>query len=172
MAEIFAGRYTAKTDESFVVFLIGMRVNKPWQIQKWWSVANAMPPMLKTLYEHPEKGFLGGYTALQWPGVVSVQYWRSFADLERFARAPQDPHLPAWKRFNQSIGNDGSVGIWHETYMVQAGAYECLYGNMPRFGLGTIFEHVPAPGGMATARARTEHMSVEAKPAHEESIYV
>jgi hypothetical protein len=27
MAQIFSGRYTARTDEPFVVFLIGMRVN-------------------------------------------------------------------------------------------------------------------------------------------------
>lgn len=27
MSAIFAGRYTAKTDEPFVVFLIGMRIN-------------------------------------------------------------------------------------------------------------------------------------------------
>jgi hypothetical protein len=30
--------------------------------------------------------------------------------------------LPAWKAFKQSIGTDGSVGIWHETFAVAAGA--------------------------------------------------
>jgi hypothetical protein len=30
-----------------------------------------------------------------------VQYWRSFADLERFARDPAFTHLGAWKQFNQ-----------------------------------------------------------------------
>jgi hypothetical protein len=31
MAKVFAGRYTAQADDDFVVFLIGMRVNKRWK---------------------------------------------------------------------------------------------------------------------------------------------
>lgn len=34
MAKIFNGRYTAKTDQPFVVFLIGMRINKWWPFDK------------------------------------------------------------------------------------------------------------------------------------------
>lgn len=47
MTQIFAGRYTAKTDQPFVLFLIGMRINKVWQVGKWWSVAKEMPPMTR-----------------------------------------------------------------------------------------------------------------------------
>ena len=35
------------------------------------------------------------------------------------------------------------MGIWHETYRIQAGGYECLYANMPRFGLAAATAHVP-----------------------------
>ncbi len=49
MAQIFPGRYTAVTDEPFVVFIIGMRINKWWALHKWLPVALAMGPMLKTL---------------------------------------------------------------------------------------------------------------------------
>ena len=35
MATIFNGRYTAKIEQPFVVFLIGMRINKLWRINKW-----------------------------------------------------------------------------------------------------------------------------------------
>ena len=52
------------------------------------------------------------------------------------------------------IGGDGSVGIWHETYQVQAGGYECIYGNMPLWGLGKVGEHVPVVGRMETAKSR------------------
>jgi len=34
MATIFNGRYTAKIEQPFVVFLIGMRINKLWRINK------------------------------------------------------------------------------------------------------------------------------------------
>jgi len=57
MAKIFNGRYTAKTDQPFVVFLIGMRINQWWRFDKWIPVASAMTPMLTTLFTHPEKGF-------------------------------------------------------------------------------------------------------------------
>lgn len=57
MSSVFPGRYTAQTDAAFVVFLIGMRVNRFRAFSQWLPVAQAMPPMLKTLRQHPEKGF-------------------------------------------------------------------------------------------------------------------
>jgi hypothetical protein len=58
----------------------------------------------------------------------------------------QAAHLPAWKAFNQSIATDGSVGIWHETFAIAAGAYESIYVNMPSFGLGRASKLEPATG--------------------------
>ncbi|HQN42373.1 MAG TPA: DUF4188 domain-containing protein, partial [Pseudomonadales bacterium] len=78
----------------------------------------------------------------------------SFEQLERFARDPAMTHLDAWKRFNQAVGADGSVGIWHETYLVPAGHHECIYGNMPRTGLAQAGEHLPATGARETAKRR------------------
>jgi hypothetical protein len=123
-----------------------------------------MGPMLRALYQHPEKGFLGGEAFLYWRGVALVQYWRSFEDLERFARSPEEPHLSAWRLFNRSIGADGSVGIWHETYLVEPGKYEAVYGNMPRFGLAAATNHVPAVGRRETARRRLGGESEPAVP--------
>lgn len=145
-ANVYPGRYTAETTQPFVVFLIGMRVNQPWQVRKWMSVASAMPPMLKSLYTNAEeKGFLGAeqFFRLFPLTTMMVSYWRSFEDLERFARSPEDPHLAAWQTFMQQVGKDGSVGIFHETYQIQPGQYECIYGNMPAFGLAAATQHVP-----------------------------
>lgn len=156
MTQIFNGRYTAKTDQPFVVFLIGMRINKWWRIDKWLPVSRAMGPMLQTLFTHPEKGFLHAEFYWNTSGPVMIQYWRSFEDLEQFARNPSDPHLGPWKAFNQAIGADGSVGIWHETYSVNADQFESVYGNMPRFGLAAAMAHVQAVGRRHTARQRIE----------------
>ena len=41
----------------------------------------------------------------------------------------------------ETIG--GRTGIWHETYLVRAGEYEAIYGNMPPFGLGKAGRLVP-----------------------------
>lgn len=155
MAEIFPGRYTAAADDSFVVFIIGMRINRWWALHKWIPTALAMGPMLQTLYAHQqEKGFLAAQSFIYGRGVTQVQYWRSFEDLERFAHSKDDPHLKAWKRFNQAIGGDGSVGVFHETYQIQPGEYEAVYANMPQFGLTHAFAHVPAVGARQTARGR------------------
>jgi Domain of unknown function (DUF4188) len=154
MAKVVPGRFTAQTDEPFVVFMIGMRINKFLAFRKWIPTAMAMRPMLTTLFQHPEKGFLGAQFFFNLRGPVTIQYWRSFDDLERFARDKSEPHLSAWKRFNKSIGSDGSVGIWHETYLVDAGKYEAVYGNMPIVGLAAATKHVPAIGHRETARRR------------------
>jgi len=153
---VFAGRYTAQMDEPFVVFLIGMRVNRFFAFRKWLPTAAAMPKMLQELYAHPEKGFLGGESFFNpYPfATLMVSYWRSFDELERFARSKDDPHLPAWKEFMKWVGGDGSVGIWHETYVIPAGHYETIYGNMPRFGLAAATQHIPITGRLNSMRGR------------------
>jgi hypothetical protein len=150
------GRFTAHRDEPFVVFLIGMRVNRFWQFTKWMPVASAMPKMMQVLQSQPDKGMLGSETFVRvWPlDIVMVSYWRSFDDLEHFARSKDDPHLSAWQDFQRSVGADGTVGIWHETYLVEPGSYECVYANMPVFGLAAATSHVPAVNQRATARRR------------------
>ena len=151
MATINPGRLTVEVDGPFVVFLIGMRLNRPWKIHKWWPVAMAMPRMLKELSAHPEAGCLG-YE--QYLGVV-VQYWRSFDDLERWARDHDATHWPAWTAFNKkALAASGDVGIWHETYRVEAGQYETIYTNVPLRGLGKAGRLVPATGARESARGR------------------
>ncbi len=154
MSTIFTGRYTAKTDQPFVLFMIGMRVNKLWAVHRWLPTFTAMVPMLTTLYRHPEKGFLGGYSTLGSSGPVLVQFWRSFEDLERFAHNPSDPHLPAWCQFYKAGNSDGAVGIWHETYLVQPNAFEAVYAGMPRFGLASVLEHISVNEKRNSARER------------------
>lgn len=66
-----------------------------------------------------------------------------------------DPHLPACQRYNKRVGYaTGTVGIFHETYVVPAGQMESVYGNMPLTGLAAATQHVPARGRRATARRR------------------
>jgi hypothetical protein len=143
VAKIFPGRYTAKTDGDFVVFLIGMRINKPLRVHKWLPVARAMRPMVNELLEQPEMGLIHAQFSFIGSSPAVVQYWRSFDQLAAYARDPNSRHLPAWKQFNQAVRGSGDVGIWHETYRVAAGSYESIYGNMPRWGLAEAFDHVP-----------------------------
>jgi hypothetical protein len=154
MAMVFPGRYTAQSDEPFVVFLIGMRVNRLLQFGKWIPVAKAMPRMLAELKRQPELGLLHAEFFLFWRGVAVLQYWRSFERLHAYAHTRDAVHLPAWAEFNRRVGADGSVGIWHETYTVAPGQYECVYANMPRFGLAGAARHVTATGRLEGAKSR------------------
>ena len=153
MAKVFPGRFTADVDGDFVVFLIGMRVNKLWDVRDWWPTFAAMRPMVKELEARPELGLM--HAQFGWLGGPFVaQYWRSFEQLERYARDPDAEHLPAWRRFNQLVRGSGDVGIWHETYRVRAGEYETIYGNMPRVGLAQVGDH-EALGSTSTAAIRS-----------------
>ena len=146
-------RLAASLDGDFVVFMIGMRINRLWQVNKWWPVALAMPRMVKELSQRPDSGFLH---AEAWFGrtTIMVQYWRSLAQLLAYARNKEAEHLPAWRAFNQAVGTSGAVGIWHETYLASAGTYENIYVNMPPFGLGKIGGMYSATGANASAAAR------------------
>jgi hypothetical protein len=149
----------AEIGGDFVVFLIGFRINR------WRDVLRApldlggrrgMQHMLKYLSERPEKGLL----AYEMGVPTIVQYWRSFAHLEAFARDTEDPHLEAWRTYWRRVGRSDRTGIWHETYLVRAGEYEAVYGNMPPRGLGKAGRLIP----MADA-VRARDRLVTAAPA-------
>ncbi|MGO9398055.1 MAG: DUF4188 domain-containing protein [Xanthobacteraceae bacterium] len=154
MNEIFADRYTARVEKPVVLFLIGMRFNKILAVGKWLPVATAMPRMLAELTNKPESGLLFYRTYLSGRVVLVQEYWESFDKLLAYAHDRSGQHFPAWAAFNRAIGRDGSVGIWHETYLVEPGKSECVYVNMPRFGLAAAANHVKAEGRPAAAKDR------------------
>ena len=157
MAAVLEGRRTADLGdrEGLVVFLIGMRINRMWQVWRWLPVLAAMPRMILELAKDPSRGLLHRpRTFVSGRVVMLVQYWNSFEDLERYARDPQAGHLPAWRDFNRRIRDNGSVGIFHETYRVSAASSESVYANMPAFGLAGATSVAPLRGGRQTAAAR------------------
>ena len=152
MASIAGRRMRAEIDGDFVVFLIGARFNSKLHLYRTFldvGGRRGMVHMLQHLMANPEKGLLG----FQQLGLANiVQYWRSFDHLEAFARNEDDPHVAVWRDYWQRVGQSGRTGIWHETYLVRAGEYEGIYGNMPPFGRGRAGRLVPAA---ATSTART-----------------
>jgi hypothetical protein len=133
-----------------------MRVNNPLDVRRWWKVAMQMGPMLRVLMQHREKGLLHFELFFSHRGPMLVQYWRSYDALERFARDADDPHLASWRAFNRDVGNRPSVGVWHETYVVEPGRYEGVYRNMPAWGMAAATRHRPVGKGRTTARERLQ----------------
>jgi hypothetical protein len=142
---------TVDIEGDFVVFLIGARVSKRHLLRSLVDLGGrrGMQHMLDYLVARPEKGLLAYELGL--PTIV--QYWRSFEQLEAFAKDQDDPHLDAWRNYWRRVGRTDRTGIWHETYLVKAGNYEAIYGNMPPRGLGKAGRLRPASES-SSARGR------------------
>jgi Monooxygenase af470-like len=61
--------------------------------------------------------------------------------------------VAVWRDYWKRVGTSTRTGIWHETYLVRAGEYEAIYGNMPPSGLGKAGRLVPLADAK-TARDR------------------
>ena len=92
-------------------------------------------------------------------GGTLLQYWRSFEDLERFARTM--PHTAWWKWLVDNAG-DG-VGFHHEIY--QARTAEAIFsaGAIP-VGPGTFCDLEPADGARGRSVERQRLFLAAASP--------
>ncbi len=156
--DVVEGRMTAAIEGEVTVFLIGMRINRLRSVRSWWPAFTAMPRMLKELSRDDASGMLGYRLLSGGPRLFFVvQYWASHEKLIAYASAQDKEHRPAWTAFNRRARQAaGAVGIWHETYVVPAGAYETIYVSMPPFGLGAATGVIPVGrrGERADARLR------------------
>jgi hypothetical protein len=133
------------------VFLIGARVNRWWLLPISLPILSKMNKMLRELAQDPESGLL----AVQTVGLgATIQYWKSYDHLDRYAHDAQKVHRPTWTAYFARLFKNYAAGIWHETYLVRAGDYEAIYTNMPRRGLGLFKPLVPAQGDLKTSAAR------------------
>ena len=158
MTELAGRRLAAEIEGDFVVFLIGARFNNKLQLVRSLldlGGRRGMKHMLDYLVARPEKGLLAYEMGL--PTIV--QYWRSFEQLEAFAKSEDDPHVEVWRQYWRRVGRTGRTGIWHETFLVRDGQYEAVYGNMPPHGLGKAGRLVPLSES-SSARARLKTLSV------------
>lgn len=152
MVRTEATRVTAESPpQGAALFLIGMRVTRPWRLLSWLSVMIEMPPMLWHLRRHHDAGMLA--SRMYFGGsILVVSYWRSGEDLRRFAADTSAPHLPAWRRYSKRLADRNRVGIWHETYVI--GEHETIYAGMPPWGLAEAVGHRPIGPAEATAQRR------------------
>ncbi|MDJ0896432.1 MAG: DUF4188 domain-containing protein [Alphaproteobacteria bacterium] len=156
--------YSAELDGDFVVFLVGMRVRRPWKLHKVLWMQRAMGRMMAELRTDRDLGLLHteGYSGFA--DFMMVQYWRSFEHLDRYANDPNLAHAPAWRDFTRKVGYDGDIGIWHETYLVENQRYETLYGAMPAFGLARAGRVCPLTDANRFAAQRVNPSGQSSRP--------
>ncbi|MGZ5931355.1 MAG: DUF4188 domain-containing protein [Rhizomicrobium sp.] len=151
---VVPGRMTARLEKPVVLFLIGARFNRLRTFPRWLWFTQSMPKMLKELEAEPHSGLLWYRNYISWPNIMVQQYWESFDKLMAYSSDKSAGHQPAWARYLRELADDDSIGIWHETYLVEPGRHECIYANMPPYGLGAATKLVKAKGRLAAARDR------------------
>ena len=140
------GRFTANYQGDFVVFLIGMRINKLWRVNEWLPVMRAAHAMVAETLAVPDTPLLESRAMMGTADPRShqfIQYWRSFAELEAWANDANLRHKPAQGEFFRRTAYNGNVGIWHEAFRVADGGFEAIYANTPRFGLAAAGTYRP-----------------------------
>ncbi|MBA8794842.1 hypothetical protein FHX74_002461 [Friedmanniella endophytica] len=146
-------RMTHHHDGELVVFLIGMRIRKPWRPDLWLPVFGDMPKMLAELARDPDSGLLGSRMVFDPRGPWLVQYWSSVDKLYAYASQPDAQHRPAWSRYNRRARrHPDAVGVWHETFVVDRA--ESVYVGMEPDGLARATEMVPVTARLDRARDR------------------
>ena len=104
MTDIIHDQVRAEMDEDFVVFFIGMRINKFRRAWEWLPVFAAMPRMLRELEADPDSGLLGYRFVPGLRNFMVIQYWRSAKELQEYAFDRDRLHFPAWARFTRTVG--------------------------------------------------------------------
>ena len=149
---IIPGRQQAHPEKPFALFLIGMRVNRLWAVNRWGPVAMAMPRMQRELAKKPGAGMLWQKNFSSGRTTLALQYWESAEKLFAYAHDRAGEHFPAWAAFNRSARDNRAVGIWHETYTLTPENCENIYRDMPAFGLGGAIGVAPAAARMGGLR--------------------
>ncbi len=88
------------------------------------------------------------------PAIILVADRERSEKLVAYSKAKDSEHLPAWRAYNQAAMNSDSVGIWHETYVIDKSKTENIYVNMPPFGFGKVGNLQSASGARKTATDR------------------
>ena len=148
------GRWMARRDEPFAVFLFGMRLNRLRGLPRFlWSL-RVLRRVLRDLDTHPERGFLAGRVYRTGWTLIAVQYWESFDALDAWARDHRLPHRQPWQQYLREALDDGAMGLWHETYLASPGSWEGVYLNLPPWGLAAGVEAVEMQATKGSARER------------------
>ncbi len=102
------------------VAIFGVQFHTPEGQQRYGEsgIGEEMSPALEAA---KEEGFLHQERLLAEGGAVLLQYWRTYDELDRWAR--KMPHMRWWKWLLENAGSD--VSFYHEIYQVKTA--EAIY---------------------------------------------
>ena len=119
------------------------------EAQRLYEEAGIDQEMLATLEEARAAGLLLHRPLMSPEGPVLMQYWRSYEDLDRWAR--KQPHSRWWRWLLEHTGK--GVGFYHEIY--QAKTAEAIYEQGTRPVGPALFSSIRrVKGGEGHSRER------------------
>lgn len=128
------------------VAIFGMQVHTP-EAGALYEAAGIAQQMEEALAQ--AEGLLGVRSFQEDTGGMQFQYWRSHADLARFAR--QMPHMEWWKWLNQHAGQ--GFGFYHEVYQCRTAEAIFEAGTLP-LGPALFCEVSAVAGGEGRSEER------------------
>jgi steroid delta-isomerase-like uncharacterized protein len=126
--------------------------------QQLYAEAGIQPEIFQSLEKARQDGLLG-YRYLHAPDeAVIMQYWRSYEDMDRWART--QPHSRWWVWLNEHI--DAGLGFYHEIY--QAKTAEAIFTGKARpVGAATISSLQAVSHGKGHSRERQARFAAAAE---------
>ena len=116
MAKVNNQRMTVEIEGDFVVFLIGMRINKPWKIHKWLPVFAGDAADAARSWRKAGVG-VSRLSAVSRRDRAVLAVVRAPRSATR-AIATRCTGRRGWRSTRSVRRGAGDVGIWHETYRV------------------------------------------------------
>ncbi|EKG09633.1 hypothetical protein MPH_13308 [Macrophomina phaseolina MS6] len=170
LADAATGRFgNAPASRPLVVFHFGVRFNHPLGVLSPGAreVSEHFARCYKSISEDEAHGMLG---VSSWRAAergshntqMLVFYFRDLEAVHRFAQSPV--HQEAWAWVTRSGWKH--IGVFHEAFCVEPGAYETIYVNMPPLLMGATACKVPGGwnqrggGGGSEASEEREEVSV------------
>ncbi|PKK44103.1 hypothetical protein CI102_11672 [Trichoderma harzianum] len=174
MEDVIMGKYTVQipdkdgkppsepSETGMAVIMLGMRNNSALGMFGSGALDASLKfqAMLKDLENDPDSGFLGmcGYRAAnERPtanGFMSVLYFRSVEDINRFAHAPL--HREVWDWFVELSKTHKHLSIMHEVYSAPKKNWENIFINYHLTGIGKILKPVILNGKEYTPIANAQ----------------
>src|SRR5690349_23573285 len=114
--------------------------------------------MLAALEQAKSEGLLLNRPVMSEEGPLLIQYWRSYEDLDRWAR--KQPHSRWWRWLQEHAGQGAS--FYHEIYV--AGTAEAIYerGSRP-VGPALFCMTEAVKGGQGHSKERQRHFAETAR---------
>ena len=152
MSEVPDGTYIARLWEhpELCIGIFGLQIQSA-EGAALYEASGIQDEMIAALAEADGDGLLLTRRLQSDEGPLIMVYWRSYADLDRWAR--RQPHSRWWKWLFDHEGQ--GVGFYHEIY--QAKAAEALYaGGTNPVGPALFADLEPQPSGKGYSRARQQ----------------